>query len=56
MARALAVDASYGAAGDMFIGALVDLGAPIESAQRAVDAVYPGLVRFDVQKVDRAGI
>jgi len=56
MARALAVDASYGAAGDMFIGALVDLGAPIESAQRAVDAVYPGLVRFDVRKVDRAGV
>jgi uncharacterized protein (TIGR00299 family) protein len=55
MARALAVDASNGAAGDMFIGALVDLGAPLESAQSAVDAVYPGLVRFSAQKVDRAG-
>jgi hypothetical protein len=55
MSCALAVDAGAGAAGDMFIGALVDLGAPIESAQSAVDAVYPGLVRMSAETVDRAG-
>ena len=55
MSRGLAVDASYGAAGDMFIAALVDLGAPLSSAQLAVDAVYPNLVQFISSEVDRAG-
>jgi len=55
VSRALAVDARYGAAGDMFLGALVDLGADLSVAQRAVDTVFPGLIRFESESVDRCG-
>lgn len=55
MSRALAVDARYGAAGDMFLGALVDLGADLTVAQRALDTVYPGLLHLESAVVDRCG-
>lgn len=55
MSRALAVDARYGAAGDMFLGALVDLGADLTVAQRALDTVYPGLLNLESAVVDRCG-
>ena len=56
MSNALAVDARHGAAGDMFIAALVDLGADLAIAQRAVDVVYPNLITFKKEEVTRAGV
>jgi uncharacterized protein (TIGR00299 family) protein len=56
MSKHLLVDASEGAAGDMFIAALVDLGASLSIAQAAVDDVYPGLVRFSANSVLRYGV
>jgi len=56
VARALAVDARYGAAGDMFLAALVNLGGDISIAQSAVDQLYPGLIHFKVSAVERCGV
>lgn len=56
MIRTLAVDARYGAAGDMFLGALVDLGADLTIAQKAIDSLYPDLIRLQSEVVDRAGV
>jgi uncharacterized protein (TIGR00299 family) protein len=56
MSKTLAVDARYGAAGDMFLGALVDLGADLNSAQAAINQVYPNLVRLESEKVARCGV
>jgi uncharacterized protein (TIGR00299 family) protein len=56
MSKTLAVDARYGAAGDMFLGALVDLGADLNSAQAAINQVYPNLVRLESEKVTRCGV
>src|SRR4051794_1865294 len=40
----------------MLLGALVDLGIPIETLQQAVDAVLPGTARMTASTVLRAGL
>jgi uncharacterized protein (TIGR00299 family) protein len=49
------VDASSGASGDMLLGALVGAGVPLETVQRAVDAVAPEPVALRVEQVHRNG-
>lgn len=50
------IDAGAGAAGDMLLGALLDLGVPLEVVQDAVDAVSPEPARLRVEKVERGGL
>ena len=45
-----------GASGDMFLGALVDAGAPIESMQAAVDAIGVEPMRLTASDVTRQGL
>ncbi|MDQ1641425.1 MAG: pyridinium-3,5-bisthiocarboxylic acid mononucleotide nickel chelatase [Actinomycetota bacterium] len=49
-------DCQAGASGDMFLGALVDAGAPLSTLQAAVDAVGVEPVRLEQRAVTRQGI
>lgn len=49
------VDASTGVSGDMMLGALVDVGVPLEVMQTAVDQLDLGIV-FEVEPVRRCGL
>ncbi|MBA2540605.1 MAG: nickel pincer cofactor biosynthesis protein LarC [Deltaproteobacteria bacterium] len=52
----LHVDAASGAAGDMMLGALLDLGVPLDVVGAALDAIGAGRERLRVTKVTKGGI
>lgn len=49
------IDASFGASGDMLLGALAGAGVPLGVMAEAVEKVAPGEVRLEAERVDRGG-
>ena len=56
MAKTLYLDCFSGAAGDMFVGALVDLGLPLEDLRAALGSLPADLGGISATRVLRAGI
>ena len=54
--RVLWIDAAAGASGDMILGALVDLGAPLREVKRAVAALPLDGVRLSERRVTRGAV
>ena len=52
----LHIDCASGAAGDMLLGALIDLGVPVDVIGSALDAIGAGRNRLRVTRVVKAGI
>lgn len=52
----LHVDCASGAAGDMMLGALIDLGVPVDVVGDALDAIGAGRERLRIRKVAKRGI
>lgn len=52
----LHIDCASGAAGDMMLGALIDLGVPVDFIGDALDAIGAGRARLQLQRVVKGGI
>jgi pyridinium-3,5-bisthiocarboxylic acid mononucleotide nickel chelatase len=50
------LDCTAGASGDMFLGALVDAGAPVEAIEQAIGALGTEPIALEVSTVERQGI
>ena len=56
MSRLVYFDCASGASGDMILGALVDLGLPLDILRQELAKVPLGGYRLEARQVDRSGL